>query len=190
MLPPNVSCQYYFCSSPPRSRLYALGWYFGERDTKDKHTIMDQDTFDQRGTWIDKALSVQWDSNADAMRDANANDAAKEDMKIMQTNMKYGLFCLTFSYFKAIHCLRKEKASWDGSHDLVSLRQGPSQSEERKKMIREEQNAQLRKNRLDYAMKKARAGEERKKQRLEKEHLEKVWQSCVYVCFCGSYRID
>ena len=150
------------------------GWYFGERDTKDKGILMEVPSFGQRGSLIDKASSVQWESNADAVRDANANEATSENLDGVATNMKWGLFCLTFMYFRALHTLRKEKANWDGSNDLISLRHGAPLGEEREKMIQEEQNAEFRRNRLEYALQKARAGEERKMQRLEKERLEKV----------------
>ena len=159
------------------SHFYSLrrmleGWYFGERDTKDKRQLAELPSHDQRATLAEKASSVQIDSNADALRDANNKDSMKEDLRSQETTMKYGLFCLTFMYFRAIHAVRKEKANWDGSKDLVSLRHGPPLSDERKKMIQEEQNAEFRRKRLEYAMNKAKAGEERKMGRLEKERLE------------------
>lgn len=94
--------------------------------------------------------------------------------------MKYGLFCLTFAYFRALHNLRQEKATWDGSNDLVSLhRHGLALSEERKKMIEEEKNAEFRRSRIEHAMEKAKGVEKRKIQRLEAERLEKVrWSWC------------
>ena len=152
------------------------GWYFGERDTKDKGLQLMQPvpSYDVRGSLVDKASDVQTYSNADAIRDAQANQSTKEDLQSVETTMKYGLFCLTFMYFRALHTLRKEKATWDGSNDLVSMRNGPPMSEERKKMIQEEQNAEFRRKRIEFAMEKARVGEERKIQRLERERLEKV----------------
>ena len=47
-------------------------------------------------------------------------------------------------------------------------------SEERKKIIEEKKNAEFRRARIESAMAKARAGEEKKIQRLQKERLEKV----------------
>ena len=88
--------------------------------------------------------------------------------------MKYGLFCLTFAYFRALHVVRKEKATWNGSNNLCRLRSGPAISEEKKKMIQEEKKAQYRRNRIELYMEKARVGEERKLQRLAIERLEKV----------------
>ncbi|KAL7541809.1 hypothetical protein ACHAXR_011237 [Thalassiosira sp. AJA248-18] len=152
------------------------GWYFGEQDIKEKRLLTEVPSFDQRGTFVDKATSVQWESNTNAIRDANANarDVMRDANASVETNMKYGLFCLTFMYFRMLHVLRKEKATWDGSNDLVSLRHGPPLSEERKKIIQEEKNEVFRTARIEYAMQKARAGEERKKMRLENERLEKA----------------
>ena len=118
------------------------GWYFGVRDTKDKkgngpeRSQGEQESFSERGTLMDKASTIQWNSNADALRDARASESSKEDLQGVETTMRYGLFCLTFMYFRMHHVLRKEKASWDDSNDLVSLRHGPPVREKRKKMIR------------------------------------------------------
>ena len=150
------------------------GWFFGERDTKAKKQLEELPSFDQRGTFIEKASGVQVESNADALREANANANNEEDLKTVETTMKYRLFCLTFMYFRMLHVLRKEKSNWDGSNDLVSMKDGPPLSEERKKIIQEEKNAKFRQRRIDLAMNKARVGEERKRKRLEKERLEKI----------------
>ncbi|KAL7533865.1 hypothetical protein ACHAWF_004647 [Thalassiosira exigua] len=150
------------------------GWYFGERDTKDRGSSAEVASYDQRGTLMEKLSSVQRISDADAMRNSEAKELAKEEMRGAETKLKYGVFWLTFMYFRALHTLRKEKATWDGSEDLVSLRHGPPVSEERKKMMEEERNAVFRRKRIEHAMAKARIGEERKMHRLEKERLEKL----------------
>ena len=152
------------------------GWYFGERNTKDKRVLsVEDDSFhEQRGSLMDKASSVQMISNSDALLEARRNDSTKEDLHNTETTMKYGLFCLTFAYFRALHVVRKEKATWNGSKDLCSLRSGPAISKEKKKMIQEEKKAEYRRNRIELYMEKARVGEERKLQRLEMERLEKV----------------
>lgn len=153
------------------------GWYFGERDTKDDNDgrMIDLPIHDQRGSLSDKASGVQQNSNANAIRNARSNlsESTSEDLQGVETTMKYGLFWLMFMYFKALHTLRKEKKSWDGS-DLISLRQGPPLSEERKKMIQEEKNAVFRRSRMEHAMEKARAGESRWRQRSERERIERA----------------
>jgi hypothetical protein len=150
------------------------GWYFGERDTKDDGQLMEVPLYDQRGSLADRASGVQRNSNANAIRDARANESATEDLRGLEKTMKYGLFCLTFMYFRALHTLCKERATWDGSNDLVTLRHGPPLSEERKKIIQEEKNAEFRRKRIECVMQKAKAGEERWRQWSERERLEKV----------------
>jgi hypothetical protein len=150
------------------------GWYFGERDTKDNGQLMEVSLHDQRGSMADRASSVQRNSNANAIRDSRANESAAEDLREVEKTMKYGLFCLTFMYFRALNTLRKEKASWSGANDLISLWHGPPLSDERKKIMQEEKNADFRKIRIENAMQKARAGEERWRQRSERERIEKV----------------
>ena len=158
------------------------GWYFGERDTKDKRVLLveDESSHEQRGSLMDKATNVQLTSNTDALLEARRNDSTKEDLHSTETTMKYGLFCLTFAYFRALHVVRKEKATWNGNNDLCSLRSCPAISKEKKKMIQEEKMAEYRRNRIELYMEKARVGEERKSQRLEKERLEKVC-CCMHV---------
>ena len=154
------------------------GWYFGVIDTPDSSCPSRNKPYishDQRGSLIDKASSIQLSSNANnALHQARENDSTSEELKEKETTMRYGLFCLTFAYFKALHVVRKEKKVWDGSNDLCSLRHDAPMSEERKKIIEEKKNAEFRRARIESAMAKARAGEEKKIQRLQKERLEKV----------------
>jgi predicted subunit of tRNA(5-methylaminomethyl-2-thiouridylate) methyltransferase len=81
---------------------------------------------------------------------------------------------LTFMYFRALHILRKEKATWDGSNGLVGSHYVNPLSEERKKMIQESANAEFRIARMEHAMQKAKSGYESKMRRTVQERLEKV----------------
>ena len=154
------------------------GWYFGERDTKRNSQIMESPSYDQRGSLVDKASSVQLSSNAKAkaFHVNHLRQSTKEDLKGVEASMKYGLFCLTFMYFRALHILHKEKTTWDGSNGLVDSHYINPLSEERKKMIQESANAEFRIARMDYAMQKAKSGYESKMRRTVQERLEKVSQ--------------
>jgi hypothetical protein len=150
------------------------GWYFGERDTKRNGPIVESPSHNHRGSLVDKASSVQRSSNAKAKayHVTHLRESTKEDLKGVEANMKYGLFCLTLMYFRALHILRKEKATCGGSNG-ASIYATPM-SEERKKMIQESKNAEFRIARMEYAMQKAKSGAERKMWKLEQERLEKV----------------
>ncbi|KAL7508051.1 hypothetical protein ACHAXN_005128 [Cyclotella atomus] len=153
------------------------GWFFGERDcVKDTITISDDDSprFRERGTLLSKANRIQLSSNADALRAANAKKDNDDDLKQFETTMRYGIFYLTFMYFRALHLVRREKETWRGANDVVTMAKKAPLSAERIKMIEEERNIDFRKARMEEAMEKARRGEEKKRLRLERERLEKA----------------
>jgi hypothetical protein len=153
------------------------GWFFGERDcVKDTIAISDDDSpsFHERGTLRSKANRIQLGSDADALRAANAMRDNDDDLKSFETTMRYGIFYLTFMYFRALHLVRREKETWRGANDAVTMAKRAPLSAERIKMIEEERNIAFRKARMEEAMEKARRGEEKKRLRLERERLEKV----------------
>lgn len=152
------------------------GWYFGERDTKRNVHIVDSPSHNQRGSLVDKASSVQEIStiNAVTCHVNHLRESTQEDLKGVEANMKYGLFCLTFIYFRVLHVLRKEKATWSESIDLASGHHANPISDERKKMLQERANAEFRQARLENAMQKAKSGYESRIRRVEQVRLEKV----------------
>lgn len=76
---------------------------------------------------------------------------------------RFGLFSLTFMYFRSMMLLRREQESWGGTGDAVGGGGGAAKvTSERKKMILEQRNAENRGIMLDKAMNKARTGEERR----------------------------
>ncbi|EJK65956.1 hypothetical protein THAOC_13144 [Thalassiosira oceanica] len=146
------------------------GWWFGERDTKrDSRHLEGGDTaaFDRRGSVMDRATDVQRAVIAPASATYRREDICK-----VETNIKYGLFCMTFMYFRALHQLKKDKSSWNG--DLASLRDNGPVSEERQQMVHEQANAEIRRNKIKYAMERALIGEKRKEHRLEQERLDAI----------------
>ena len=136
--------------------------------------LVEMSSFGQRGSLNDKATTIQISFNSDASRAANANKETNDDLKSIENTMRYGIFLLTFMYFRALHLVRREKETWSGVHDAVTMAKHTPLSAERMKMMEEERNAASRKARLDYYMEKARRGEEKKRAILEKERLEKV----------------
>ncbi len=164
------------------------GWYFGEKNThnatKSKKQLdlpLEMSSISLRGSLADKSLNVQIasDTNAAIERVVRSSDETDKTIQAIEANLRYGMFCLTFMYFRALHQVRKEKAIWCTQRDMVSIWREPSMSDEKKKMIEEQKNAQLRRARIEYTMDKAKKGEEKKRQKDERERLEKVrkfWQ--------------
>ncbi|KAL7456702.1 hypothetical protein ACHAWC_008193 [Mediolabrus comicus] len=147
------------------------GWYFGQSSLQESSTttLQIKPSSVQRGSLLAKANTVQTHSNAAAaaLNSSSQREEQKAKLETMQTTTKYGLFCLTFSYFRALHLVRQQKEAYD-----ISSRGQPI-SEERRKMIQEHKNAVARQEKIDYFMRKAKNGEEKIRQRKERERLEK-----------------
>lgn len=75
---------------------------------------------------------------------------------------RFGLFSLTFMYFRSMTLLQREKESWGGKGDAVGGQVASRVTGERKRMILEQRNTENRAGMLEKAMAKAKAGEERR----------------------------
>mmetsp|Transcript_47459 Transcript_47459/g.71844 ORF Transcript_47459/g.71844 Transcript_47459/m.71844 type:complete len:199 (-) Transcript_47459:113-709(-) len=91
------------------------------------------------------------------------------ELDTTSTNLKFGLFCVTFMYFRALHTIRREKKSWSSKSE-----NDQSITLERQKMNKEEENARRRQVLLLDASEKARIGFERKQRREENEMAHKA----------------
>ncbi|CAM9235500.1 unnamed protein product, partial [Ectocarpus fasciculatus] len=101
-----------------------------------------------------------------------------------ESTIRFGLFMLTFMYFRAMAFLGREKRSWSGADDAVggnstagSVDANISGSairmtDERRSMLDEEHRITNRKKKMDQIMARARVGEARKKAREENEKRE------------------
>lgn len=154
------------------------GWYFGERDTKtsnkecapiavDKMVMKDTTC---KISFIDKNAKNRIDKRNEAARLENKTNNIKE----IETNVKFGLFCIAFMYFRAIRLVRREKSGWSDKRKKERKSEKAVLTVERKKMMEEEDNRKNRQESLKHAMDKARTGELRIQQREQKESLEKV----------------
>lgn len=102
-----------------------------------------------------------------------------------ESTIRFGLFMLTFMYFRAMAFLGREKRSWSGADDAVggSSVEGSTSdgnisgsairmTDERRKMLDEEHRVANRKKKMDQIMARARVGEARKKAREDNEKRE------------------
>ena len=141
------------------------GWYFGQCDNSHNQidgSLQDETpSFEERGTLRSKANNIQLCSDADTVHSANAKKDNDDDLNRIETSLWYGIFCLTFMYFRALHLVHYEKETWSGANNVVTMAKRVSINPERMKIIEEARNAELRQTRLDDAMKKARRGEEK-----------------------------
>ena len=144
------------------------GWYFGQCSNSRSTTILSNPppTFVKRGSLLDKANDVQMHSNTAAINSLAQKMEKKDKLANLQKTTKYALFCITFSYFRALHLVRQQKEAFSLS------RSKPQLSKERLKMIQEHKNCVARQERIEHYMRKAKVGEERKQRRVAQEQWE------------------
>eukprot|EP00816_Leptocylindrus_hargravesii_P008210 CAMPEP_0196807812 /NCGR_PEP_ID=MMETSP1362-20130617/7802_1 /TAXON_ID=163516 /ORGANISM="Leptocylindrus danicus, Strain CCMP1856" /LENGTH=1509 /DNA_ID=CAMNT_0042181887 /DNA_START=1363 /DNA_END=5889 /DNA_ORIENTATION=+ len=131
----------------------------------------------RRGTEKEKIEPITGRAQERLAKESSKIEAVhrRKALDTAEQSTKFGLFCLTFMYFRALYLVRTEKDSWSGRNDIFGSKENHVTrskrylSEERVRMIEEKHNKAERKAKMDYAMAKARVGEERKSQRFEKE---------------------
>ena len=133
---------------------------------------------DEQGTPWEKIVPIEVASKLRTKKEKVIKEGDERDHVLNETEqtMKFGLFCLTFMYFRAMKMIRREKISWGGAKDAIGSETETGKKRhitaERKKIMEEERNAKTRERNLANAMAKAKGGEERKRLREEKERAE------------------
>jgi hypothetical protein len=146
------------------------GWYFGQYSQPPSSSLSNPPppSFVNRGNLFEKANDVQMHSNAAALTSSALQEENRAKLASLQTTTKYALFCITFSYFRALHLVRQQKEAFS-----LGQSKKPHLSNERMKMIQEHKNCVERQQRIEHFTRKARIGEERKRQRAELEQFER-----------------
>ncbi|GMH66094.1 hypothetical protein TL16_g04355 [Triparma laevis f. inornata] len=132
---------------------------------------------DEQGTPWEKIIPVNEAAKFRISKEKAIKEGDERDHVLNETEqtMKFGLFCLTFMYFRAMKMVRREKVSWEGSQETIG---GPDAGKkrhitaERKKMLEEERAEKERRRNMEKSMIKAKEGEQRKRLRQEKERAE------------------
>ena len=96
-----------------------------------------------------------------------------------EQTLRFGLFMLTFMYFRAMSMVKREEESWSGKADMIGNEGKDAKSKltaERKRMIEEERAAEERRHELEQVMGRAKVGEERKRRREAAERAEAARQ--------------
>mmetsp|Transcript_23616 Transcript_23616/g.36590 ORF Transcript_23616/g.36590 Transcript_23616/m.36590 type:complete len:490 (-) Transcript_23616:126-1595(-) len=151
------------------------GWHFGEIQTKHTTNLVEDAivSFQNKNTTIDmgkesplqKMQLLNCEAKNRLSKENNARNNKNQDKKLdeAEKTIRYGIFCLTFMYFRTFSRVRNEKKSWLREVNVTShLEDGNEDiSEEGKKMKAEEKNANSRKRALDKAMSRAVFGKER-----------------------------
>jgi hypothetical protein len=132
-----------------------------------------------RGTPGEKAQPIeaqaQWQlSNEKVVKKGSERD---QELQFTENTLRFGIFCITFMYFRAMSLLKREQQSWSGANDTIGVASDDAggkavMSVERRRMLDEKRRADERLRQLEQAMGRAKVGEERKRLREEKEKSE------------------
>lgn len=104
-----------------------------------------------------------------------AGSDREKHIDFTERTLKFGLFCITLMFFRAMALISRERESWSGKNDAIgaeniALRTKPSK--ERQRMRHEQQRKTERSRKLNLAMQRAKTGEERIRNRIAKEREE------------------
>ena len=102
----------------------------------------------------------------------DGNDHEKH-LDFTETTLKFGLFCITLMFFRAMSLVRRERDTFAGTHDAITSEGNPQKpTEERRKMRREKALLEERQKKMQQVLNRAKVGEERTRKRLAKERAE------------------
>lgn len=98
--------------------------------------------------------------------------------------MRFGIFMMTLMYFRVMTLLRREKASWSGEGDDIGVKSKQNakkaMTDERMRMLDEENKMISRKKRVDDATERCRRGERKKSDREKLLRKEAVLKKVAY----------
>eukprot|EP01038_Epipyxis_sp_PR26KG_P004789 gene4789-6716_t len=129
----------------------------------------------RKGRFIEKAWEIEMNAQTNLTKLKVARDGNSHEHLLNETEstLRFGLFMLTIMYFRAMTFLRREKQSWSGEDDEIGLKKGgvmKVMTDERMRMIDEENKALARRKKIDIVLARSKIGEAR---RLEREAAER-----------------
>jgi hypothetical protein len=130
-----------------------------------------------RGELEEKLMPIEATSKArlEDKRIAKEGTDHYHRLNEIETTLKFGLFMLTFMYFRAMAFLSREKKSWGGDDDPVNAGgKGAELTDERRKMLDEDAKLAARQKKMDVVLARAKEGEVRKRDREAKERREAI----------------
>ena len=161
------------------------GWYFGERETKldtKFREVNDKIPARPGGGLLAEISSINAKATHRFQEDQYLAKEQQRQKELDQTenSAKFGLFMITFMYFRSRHLVRREKSKLSGDNDLIGgTKVVPT--EERARMAQEDKAAKDRLVRLKHAFDRARIGNGRERQRKrEKEEQIKETLQCRF----------
>lgn len=141
-------------------------------------------TDSSRGTILEKAAGIEETSQTNIKREKVAKKGSQHEHLLNETEstLRFGLFMLTFMYFRAMTFVRREKVSWSGESEMAGLTgHGGKMTDERMRMLDEENKAAARKKKIDQILAKCKVGEQRRKDREAAERQEAIFRLAAVI---------
>jgi hypothetical protein len=133
-----------------------------------------------QGQMLDKAWEVEQDSQQ-KLREVKVAREGNEHEHMLnetETTLKFGVFMMTLMYFRAMTFLRREQKSWSGEGDEIGVKgKGKGEkvmTDERMRMLDEENRAAARKKKVDIVLARCKVGEARRAEREAAERREAI----------------
>ena len=133
-----------------------------------------------QGQMIDKAMEIELNaqSNLQKMKVARDGNLHEHLLDETENTLKFGIFMITLMYFRAMTFLKREQRSWAGDDDAVGVkdkaRSDKVMTDERMRMIDEENRAMARKKKIDIVLARSKIGEQRRAEREAAERKEAI----------------
>lgn len=133
-----------------------------------------------QGLMLEKAWEVEVGSQQSLERLKVARDGNEHEHMLneTETTLKFGIFMMTLMYFRAMTFLKREQKSWAGEGDEIGVRSKGKvdkvMTDERMRMLDEENRAAARKKKVDIVLARCKIGEARRAEREAAERREAV----------------
>jgi hypothetical protein len=131
----------------------------------------------RKGRVIEKSEPVEQQSQFRLTEKKVARDGNQHEHLLNETEstLRFGLFMLTLMYFRAMMYLSREKKSWSGEDDDIGgAKVGKAMTDERMRMMDEENKLNARQKKMDSIMARAKVGEQRRIEREARERKEAI----------------
>lgn len=134
-----------------------------------------------QGEMVEKAWKVEQDSQHKLreLKVAREGNEHEHMLNETETTLKFGIFMLTLMYFRAMTFLKREQKSWAGEGEEVGVkgkkgRNDKVMTDERMRMLDEENRAAARKKKVDIVLARCKVGEARRAEREAAERREAI----------------
>ncbi len=167
------------------------GWYFGECDDQIEKNISEKESGNPHLTkeeiLMQKSILHSENEIEKSRVIGQTNEETNRHLIKNETTIKFGMFCLTFMYFRALHMIKNERHIWGTKQSSYKGNIGCQLSEERKIMQNEAANAQRRKYLSHQYDSKANIGRDRLQRKEYRQHSERVRKSTAIFKLYSSY---